>query len=140
MFNIGDGDLGPSLTFTFGSAITAFGFDWTDLDISDSYRVDFSGPGFTSVGFSTPPFSLNGEGAGFFGFRSDTAFTTVMFTQNAAGGFVDAFGIDNIRTSSSLSAPAVPEPTTWAMMILGFGAAGLSLRRAANVRVASQAA
>ena len=124
----GDGDLGPTLTLVFGSAIPAFGFDWADNDETDSYRVDFSGPGFSSVGFQDPPFNLIGTGRGFFGFRSDTAFTTVTFSQNLAGGSVDQFGIDNLAFTSRMSA-AVPEPGTWATMILGFGAVGGTLRR-----------
>ena len=35
------------------------------------------------------------------------------------------WGIDNF----ALSAQAVPEPATWAMMIAGFGLAGAALRR-----------
>jgi len=30
----------------------------------------------------------------------------------------------------SINAPAVPEPATWAMMILGFGGIGMAMRRA----------
>jgi hypothetical protein len=36
----------------------------------------------------------------------------------------NAFEIDNIVVNS-----AVPEPATWAMMLLGFGAIGFSMRR-----------
>ena len=128
----GDGGTGPILTFTFGSAITAFAFDWVDTDPTDAYRIDFSGPGFTTIGYANPPFSLNGTGRGFFGFISSSAFTTVTFTQNAAGGVVDPFGIDNIRTNSTFNT-GVPEPATWAMMMLGFGAMGAALRRSRKV-------
>lgn len=53
-------------------------------------------------------------------------------------------GLDNISFSySSLSrssiAAAVPEPTTWALMILGFGAVGASLRRRRPALLASPA-
>ena len=53
----------------------------------------------------------------------------------SAGGTSDSLGgyIDNI----TLNSIAVPEPTTWALFILGFGAIGSTLRRRnANVRVA----
>jgi hypothetical protein len=33
------------------------------------------------------------------------------------------------RTFEFRNAPAIPEPTTWAMMLVGFGAVGFSLRR-----------
>lgn len=39
---------------------------------------------------------------------------------------VTGFGLANIRFNV---ASAVPEPATWAMMLLGFGAAGYSMRR-----------
>lgn len=39
---------------------------------------------------------------------------------------VGVFALDNLTASVSA---AVPEPATWAMMILGFGAVGLGLRR-----------
>ena len=40
----------------------------------------------------------------------------------------NAFEVDNIRFSNGISG-AVPEPATWAMMIVGFGAVGSSMRR-----------
>nr|WP_309646703.1 PEPxxWA-CTERM sorting domain-containing protein [Phenylobacterium sp.] len=47
----------------------------------------------------------------------------------AAGGSSDSLGgyVDNITLS------AVPEPATWAMMIMGFGLAGSALRRRREV-------
>ncbi len=55
-----------------------------------------------------------------------------------AGVFLDlvgaepaGFAIDNLRfgVRGQVVTPGIPEPTTWAMMILGFGAIGGSLRR-----------
>ena len=34
-----------------------------------------------------------------------------------------------VTASSSPVAAAVPEPATWAMMLIGFGAAGFGMRR-----------
>jgi len=42
------------------------------------------------------------------------------------GANVDTVRLDNVRLSG---VAAVPEPTTWALMILGFGGAGAMLRR-----------
>ena len=39
----------------------------------------------------------------------------------------DSFGIDDLRFADS--GGGVPEPATWGLMILGFGAAGAALRR-----------
>ena len=48
----------------------------------------------------------------------------------------DGFKLSSIVVNPS---PAVPEPTTWAMMLMGFGAAGYSIRRRRSVRVLQQA-
>lgn len=40
-------------------------------------------------------------------------------------------GLDNIRYDVSALSGAVPEPTTWAMLILGFGLVGSQMRRRA---------
>lgn len=42
-----------------------------------------------------------------------------------AGGFV---AIDDLQFATT-TVPSVPEPATWAMMLMGFGAAGMALRR-----------
>lgn len=49
---------------------------------------------------------------------------------NNADGKIDAFKFSNLTVSGS---SAVPEPATWAMMIMGFGLVGASMRRR-NVR------
>lgn len=47
-------------------------------------------------------------------------------------GYGENVGIDNIKWDvRAIGAGAVPEPATWAMMILGFGLVGTSLRRRA---------
>ena len=48
------------------------------------------------------------------------------FTQNGGDLFRGSI-LDNVSISTVAS--VLPEPTTWAMMIAGFGAVGLSLRR-----------
>jgi hypothetical protein len=60
--------------------------------------------------------------------------TTISFFGDATQVFDDErFGIDNVKVSG-----VVPEPATWAMMILGFGAAGAALRRQAGLRGGGQ--
>lgn len=54
---------------------------------------------------------------------------------NCTKGICDA----NFRfTSSGATGGAVPEPATWAMLLLGFGAVGHALRRGRGVKVARQ--
>ena len=59
-----------------------FGFDWSDLDETDSDQIANNGSTF-----STPPFNLNRTGSGFFGVvaTAGETFTSVTFSQNAAG-------------------------------------------------------
>jgi hypothetical protein len=50
--------------------------------------------------------------------------TTLSFIGASTQGLDDErFGIDNV------SVTGVPEPASWALMILGFGAGGAMLRR-----------
>ena len=51
---------------------------------------------------------------------------TISFTEVDNQLFLNA-GLDNISLNSPTG--SVPEPSTWAMMLLGFGAIGVSMRR-----------
>jgi PEP-CTERM motif len=62
--------------------------------------------------------------------------TLVTITPTMAGRFASNYDYSLEITAESLSA-AVPEPSTWAFLILGFGAIGAAMRttRRANIRV-----
>ena len=49
--------------------------------------------------------------------------------QNTYGGLNGGIYLDNITVFDVTAPGAVPEPTTWALMISGFGLAGAALRR-----------
>lgn len=115
-----DGGTGPTFTFTFAAPITAFAFDYNDRDGTDLYQITLAGQVLAN-----PPFS-SFTGSGFFGAVSDTPFTTVTFSHSVVGGILEPIGIDNVR--SNFFAAPVPEPTNWAMMIVGFGLVGGTLR------------
>jgi hypothetical protein len=52
------------------------------------------------------------------------------------GGVADQIAFDNITLGASTPGnPGVPEPATWAMMIMGFGLVGSAMRRRAKVNV-----
>ena len=51
------------------------------------------------------------------------------------GGTANQTGYDNITFGSAN--PGVPEPATWAMMIMGFGLVGASMRRRGVARVSA---
>lgn len=61
-----------------------------------------------------------------FGFTAGSNATTLRFT---SGPDMGAYGaaLDNVSVTA-----AVPEPTTWAMMLVGFGVVGASMRRRAK--------
>lgn len=62
-----------------------------------------------------------------FEFTATESMSTLFFT-NIAGGSAAGVYLDNISVIGP-EAGAVPEPTTWALMISGFGLAGTALRR-----------
>ena len=69
-------------------------------------------------------------------------FSTLNFNANVDNTYrIDLTAGGNTVTSfAQLGAGAVPEPTTWAMMLLGFGAMGVSLRRRRRTNNQLQAA
>jgi hypothetical protein len=96
--------------------------------------VDFSAP-FTIVGqgcghwgcgtfvpnVGNTGFTGSGEVHGVLQFQG--TFTSISFTDVSENWHGFTVGAEGVSTG------AVPEPATWAMMILGFGAAGAMLRR-----------
>jgi len=81
----------------------------------------------------------------FFNFNSSVAFDRIDIVQNGGGGFeLDNLTIGNPALISEPTGPglgdnveaAVPEPKSWAMMFLGFGAMGLMLRAGKRQKVA----
>jgi hypothetical protein len=63
--------------------------------------------------------------------RSGTQFNTA-YNATLSGSSVGAFGSATITGGSGTLrgvSPAIPEPGTWALMLLGFGAVGVSMRR-----------
>ena len=52
------------------------------------------------------------------------------------GGSDEAWGLDNLKIYGTLATGAVPEPATWALLILGFGAVGGAMRKRSQVAFA----
>ncbi|UTW54368.1 PEPxxWA-CTERM sorting domain-containing protein [Kordiimonas sp. SCSIO 12610] len=74
----------------------------------------------------------------FSGLTSVEGITSLTFYNSYFIGdsnFDDVVGFDNLLLARSFSptVPAVPEPATWLMMIIGFAGIGLSLRRRHNI-------
>lgn len=74
------------------------------------------------------------------GAYANTPWTKVTFTAPVSGSYALNASVRNVGDNGFnsyllLDAPAVPEPGTWMLMLLGVGAVGFSMRRRHNVRV-----
>jgi hypothetical protein len=106
-----------SITITFAHAINAFGASfrsWNSGALRSHIEV---------LGQSLQPGIAPASEIRFFGFVSDTPFTSLSFVADS-GAAGNGIGMDNAYYSA-----AVPEPCVWLMMITGFGLAGAALRR-----------
>ncbi|MBX3482577.1 PEPxxWA-CTERM sorting domain-containing protein [Phenylobacterium sp.] len=127
---------GGQKTITFSQAVVdpyiAFtSWNGNVVNFSAPFTVVSQGCGYWGCG----SFSVNGTSTGFTGsgevhgvLQFQGTFTSITFTDTSEGWHGFTVGIGGIAQP-----PGVPEPATWAMMILGFGAAGSVLRRRRTV-------
>lgn len=92
----------------------------SDGDLTFS-SASLTGPGACAAGCALTPFPTN------------QSLKLIPAVQLLAGTYTFAFAGNNpviggSATGNVTITPAVPEPGTWAMMLLGFGAIGLSVR------------
>lgn len=126
---------GGASTFNFTNALGVFSFYWGSIDTYNT--IEFRrGDGtlvqaFTGSAFAAP---ANGNQSASatnrrvtFGFTGQEAVKKVVLTSSQ-----NAFEYD------TLAIAGIPEPTTWAMMILGFGLIGGAMRsrKAVTTKVA----
>lgn len=119
-----DGD--PSFLMTFTTAINSFSADFAGISTpADVTLYIFNGVTL----LSTVNAATNGQ--------NTLTFAAPNITSIAVrpGSFNDWVGVDNIRFTQVGVGGAVPEPASWAMMLLGFGAMGVAVRRARRVTV-----
>lgn len=122
------------LNSLFFSLASGFGFATANFNLfplpgnqpseATSVVITYFTPG---MGMQTQSIATNGQN--FIGISGNAGeiFTSVGFTGNpATTGIQD---MRQLRLGGVTQITAVPEPTTWALLILGFGAIGGALRR-----------
>lgn len=123
------------LYFTFSQTVEGFGFFWGASDNEWTLTgYDAANAVVASFALPTTKFSNAGDFVGIFG--------AGMTHATLAGPSSDYVFVDNVTFGKTYNGPGgsgegggtsvggVPEPATWALMILGFGAVGLNLRSA----------
>ena len=113
------------LTFTAsGSTFTTATFNLS----GSATDVFIEGLRSDGTAFSNPldPYTIS-QGSNFFGIVATGGDVLTGFRVQSTTGFTD---LRHLRLSGLAVAPgAVPEPATWAMMLIGFGGMGVALRR-----------
>ena len=112
--------------FTRGRGLASASFYWGSVDRYNFVDLINSGGSVvrTISGSDLPQFNGNQtlpitNRRVFFGFQPQEAVTAIRLRSTG-----NAFEFDNIAVAG-----AVPEPATWAMMIIGFGLVGVSMRK-----------
>jgi hypothetical protein len=89
----------------------------------------------TDSGSVSDPFSQDANGNTNYVLSSDQVLTKLKITSDVGLKFVK----QNSITLGSVQAP-IPEPATWALMLLGFGGMGMALRRSRRRKTLMQIA
>lgn len=107
-----------STTFTFDTAITSFAANWdlTPGGAGQGLQILVDGALAGTV--------LNNYNGGFYGFVSDTAFTSLTILAGQQGGSAETYSLDNARFAA-----AVPEAESMALLLAGLGVVGFTARR-----------
>jgi hypothetical protein len=110
------------LSFSLASGTTFNQVEFNLNALTDGIAtLTFLGAGGSILNTTTANISANGQN--FFGAFGE-AFTGVTISSTASLSDVRQVRLGGIQTAA-----AVPEPATWALMLMGFGAVGYSMRR-----------
>lgn len=116
-----------------GGSVSSLFLKSTSLDI-----FGFEGDGinaFGATGNGVDTTGYGGPNAYFTGIAADFMSGTVHFINPIPNGGTDYFSLEEALDQASFSngggitIPGVPEPASWAMLLIGFGAMGFVLRR-----------
>ena len=108
--------------------------DWNAVSGSTQLAADLGGPNDDQLSFGQTLFGLTVIGAHFGNVAGPAGNVSVFWLFDFGTEGADFITLDNTGGFSNAvlyttGTPAVPEPATWAMMLLGFGAAGTAIRR-----------
>ena len=122
-------DLLNSLTFalTGGATFASATFNLNPISGNGTGEATSVTISYTDPFGVAGTFTIDTNGQNFFGIYGTAGEMFTSVTVNFAGDT----GINDLRQLrlGGLQIAAVPEPGTWAMMLLGFGAAGVAMRR-----------
>lgn len=121
------GDSFSELYFTFSTAIEGFGFFWGASD--NQWTLTAYNAADAVVESFDLPITHQSNAGDFVGI-----FGTGITHATLKGPSSDYVFVDNVTFGETYVGPgggggAVPEPAAWALMILGFGAVGVTLRQ-----------
>jgi hypothetical protein len=127
-----------SINFSALTALTvhAFEFDWGSIDAYNTLVIHGSGGDKTIVpGSASFPNDANGNqiNAGTNGLFKVVGDKGETFSSITLSSGANSFEVDNLAIAG------VPEPASWAMMLVGFGGLGALLRRRRGVAAAATA-
>ena len=114
---------GRTAVLSIGQFVRSLSFDWGSIDAYNTWQLVTGDSTFTFSGSLFPP--ANGDrSASATNRRVNLAFNSPTFVDSLRfSSSSNSFEFDNV------SVAAVPEPSTWMMLILGFGLIGTAMRR-----------
>ena len=122
----------PSFSFEWDKAPAQVSFNATSFTPTASLPTTLSNG---TMVFMIPRFRLGSAGGGFSQFSGEQLFTGSLSAPVFRTGTFALFGgAEGVRQIASLeitstAAAGVPEPDSWALMIVGFGAIGAAMRQ-----------
>ncbi len=124
---------GGTATITFAVPVHRFQFDWGSIDSYNSLKITSTGqdPLIIPGTNFTNPANGNQVSPGTNGLFTVWGTAGESFTSITLTSGKNSFEIDNLAVAG------VPEPGTWALMIMGFGGAGAMLRSRRKALIAA---
>ena len=126
---------GRTATFSFAGGLSQLGLDYGSADAYNFFQLFFSnGTNQTLTGQDIIDFGIadgnqtDARTNGRLTFRAGAGAAITGLTLTSNGNSLEA---DNFGTVS-----AVPEPGTWALMLMGFGGIGVAMRRSRKRQIA----